>query len=278
MLKCGVFLYIAKYGSCFHICDITLCPFNGELISLMLGDNNDQRLLIVLFFILVVLVCVFMCVFFPCFIYDAMKLLISCVSLHVLSICIYAGTLSVLICTCISIFGITSYKCVMIHEKEYEGKMTKIQPSLGSICSTNASQSLCSITVNSFSIIPIRHVWLFKLESSLNIWNKLLNLYIFNSIVVISQLISPIDFWNSWRVCNWFLWICTSFGQIICWLIFITQLTKWISSLYFSESNLKPYHCRMFVFHQSYSLKHLLLESAKKSNLYNDKWQIGGVT
>ena len=49
----------------------------------MLRDVNDQWLLFPVILMLVMLVCMFVCVCFPCFVFAGMELLISCIVLDV---------------------------------------------------------------------------------------------------------------------------------------------------------------------------------------------------
>jgi hypothetical protein len=69
-------------GSFFHIHSVGLRLLIGELSSLMLRDTNDQWLLIPIFLMLVVWVCVF----FPYFIFAGMELFISCNFLGVVNL------------------------------------------------------------------------------------------------------------------------------------------------------------------------------------------------
>jgi hypothetical protein len=64
-------------ASCFCIHSVSLCLFIGDMSALMLRDINDQRLLIPVILMLVVIVCV---------VFTGVKLFIFCVFLCVVNL------------------------------------------------------------------------------------------------------------------------------------------------------------------------------------------------
>ena len=76
----GVFLVCSRMqndASCFCIHSVSLCLFIGDMSALMLRDINDQRLLIPVILMLVVIVCV---------VFTGVKLFIFCVFLCVVNL------------------------------------------------------------------------------------------------------------------------------------------------------------------------------------------------
>ena len=96
--------------------------------------------------------------------------------------------------------------------------------------------------VNPFSASAVRHLGLFKFEFPSNVWNNLLNSYILNLIVNLSQLISPINFWKLLRVDSWSLGVCTFCGSIFLLTDSVT-LAKLHASIFMASRLHQDNHC-----------------------------------